>query len=214
MANILFPISNWFYNYLFDFIICLLCPIQNINIFTSYKFFRIKMSFPFVKQPDAMDCGPACLKMVAGFYKKNFTLENIRRKCYITREGVSFLGLSEAADSLGFRTLGVKVPFDVLTENVPLPCIVHWRQRHFIVVYKIKNNKIWGADPALGLLKLNREEFTQNWTSTLSDGKLPDLSLSSNQHPICQKKRAIWKNRRDSDFWQNILISTENTCYN
>ena len=72
------------------------------------------MSFPFVKQPDAMDCGPACLKMVAGFYKMNFSLESLRKKCYITREGVSFLGLSEAADSLGFRTLGVKIPFEML----------------------------------------------------------------------------------------------------
>ncbi|NLA49371.1 MAG: peptidase domain-containing ABC transporter, partial [Bacteroidales bacterium] len=84
------------------------------------------MSFPFVRQPDAMDCGPACLKMVASYYKKNFNLESIRRKCYITREGVSFLGLSEAAGNLGFRTIGVKIPFDMLFDKVPLPCIVHW----------------------------------------------------------------------------------------
>jgi ATP-binding cassette subfamily B protein len=68
------------------------------------------MSFPFVKQPDAMDCGPACLKMVAGYYGKGFSLESLRKKCYITREGVSFLGLSEAADSLGFRTIGIRIP--------------------------------------------------------------------------------------------------------
>jgi len=135
------------------------------------------MSFPFVKQPDAMDCGPACLKMVAGFYKKNFSLDSLRKKCFITREGVSFLGLSEAADSLGFRTIGVKITFDLLDENVPLPCIVHWRQKHFVVVYKIKKNKIWIADPAVGLVKYSREEFERNWASTISSGKPAGLVL-------------------------------------
>jgi ATP-binding cassette subfamily B protein len=135
------------------------------------------MSFRFVKQPDAMDCGPACLKMVAGFYKKNFSLESLRKKCFITREGVSFLGLSEAADSLGFRTIGVKIPFELLNENVPLPCIVHWRQKHFVVVYKIDKDKIWIADPAVGLVRISRDEFVQSWASTVSDGKPAGLVL-------------------------------------
>jgi ATP-binding cassette subfamily B protein len=135
------------------------------------------MSFPFVRQPDAMDCGPACLKMVAAYYKKSFTLETIRRKCYITREGVSFLGLSEAADSLGFRTIGVKIPFALLAEKVPLPCIIHWKQKHFIVVYKIVKDKIYAADPAIGLVTFSREDFTRNWASTIEDGKPAGLVL-------------------------------------
>jgi len=135
------------------------------------------MSFPFVNQPDAMDCGPACLKMVAEFYKMSFSLESLRKKCYITREGVSFLGLSEAADSLGFRTIGVKIPFEMLCDNVPVPCIVHWRQKHFIVVYKIKNGKIWVADPAIGLIKYTYKEFLLNWASTKTDGKETGLVL-------------------------------------
>jgi len=135
------------------------------------------MPFPFVKQPDAMDCGPVCLKMVAAFYKKNFSLELLRKKCYITKEGVSFLGLSEAADSLGFRTIGVKIPYEMLTGKVPLPCIVHWRQNHFVVVYRIKNDKIWVADPAAGLVKYSREEFVHNWSSTTTDGKPAGLVL-------------------------------------
>jgi len=151
------------------------------------------MSFPFVKQPDAMDCGPACLKMVAEFYKMSFSLESLRKKCFITREGVSFLGLSEAADSLGFRTIGVRIPFDLLNENVPLPCIVHWRQKHFIVVYKIKNNKIWVADPAVGLLKLTREEFISNWASTVVDGKQAGLVL------IIEPTPALFKNENDKE---------------
>jgi ATP-binding cassette subfamily B protein len=118
-----------------------------------------------------MDCGPSCLKMVAGFYRKNFSLETLRKRCYITKEGVSFLGLSEAADSIGFRTLGVKIPFSKLEENVPLPCIVHWRQKHFVVVYRIRNDKIWVADPAIGLIKYSREEFLANWSGGLTDGE-------------------------------------------
>jgi len=135
------------------------------------------MSFPFVKQPDAMDCGPSCLKMIAGFYKVNHSLESLRKKCFITREGVSFLGLSEAADSIGFRTIGVKIPFDLLSENVPLPCIVHWRQKHFVVVYKIRKDKIWVSDPALGLAKYSREEFLKNWAATAKGGEPAGLVL-------------------------------------
>jgi ATP-binding cassette subfamily B protein len=151
------------------------------------------MSFPFVKQPDAMDCGPACLKMIAGFYKMNFSLESLRKKCYITREGVSFLGLSEAADSLGFRTLGVKIPFEVLNENVPLPCIVHWRQKHFIIVYKIKNEKIWAADPGVGLIKFSREEFVRNWASTNIDNKPAGLVL------IIEPTPSLFKNENERE---------------
>jgi ATP-binding cassette, subfamily B, bacterial len=151
------------------------------------------MSFPFVKQPDAMDCGPACIKMVAGFYKMTFSLDFLRKKCFITREGVSFLGLSEAADSLGFKTLGVKIPFNVLTENVPLPCIVHWRQKHFVVVYKISKGKIWVADPAIGLIKIGIEEFIRSWASTVIDGKQAGLVL------IIEPTPAFFKNENEKE---------------
>jgi ATP-binding cassette, subfamily B, bacterial len=146
------------------------------------------MSFPFVKQPDGMDCGPACLKMVAAYYKMSFSLESLRKRCYITREGVSFLGLSEAADSLGFRTIGVKIPFDMLTENVPLPCIVYWRQKHFIVVYKIGKDKIWVADPGVGLVTYSLEEFIKNWASTVADGKPVGLVLIIEPTPALFEK--------------------------
>jgi len=135
------------------------------------------MLFPFVKQYDAMDCGPACLKMIAGFYKKNFSLDYLRKKCFITKEGVSFLGLSEAADSVGFRTLGVKIPYEMLEKKVTLPCIIHWRQRHFVVLYKILNDKVWIADPASGLITYTRGEFEKNWTTTLTEGKQTGLAL-------------------------------------
>ena len=99
------------------------------------------MSFPFYKQLDAMDCGPSCLRMIAKHYGKTYSLQALREKCFITREGVSLLGISDAAESIGLHTLGVKIDFEKLCEEAPLPCIVHWKQRHFVVVYKIEKNR-------------------------------------------------------------------------
>lgn len=127
------------------------------------------MSFPFERQADAMDCGPACLQMIARFHGKKFSLPDLRERSYITREGVSFLGISEAAESIGLRTLGVRIPFSKLAEDTPLPCIVHWRQKHFVVVYKIKKGMVHVADPARGLVKYSREDFEKNWAMTIVD---------------------------------------------
>ena len=95
-------------------------------------------SFPHYRQLDAMDCGPTCLRMIAKYYGKNYTLQSLREKSFITREGVSMLGISEAAESIGFRTTGVKITLEQLKKDVPLPCILHWNQNHFVVLYKIK----------------------------------------------------------------------------
>ncbi|MDX9946729.1 MAG: peptidase domain-containing ABC transporter [Bacteroidales bacterium] len=141
------------------------------------------MLFPFVKQYDAMDCGPACLKMIAAYHGKNFSIDYLRKKCFITKEGVSFLGLSEAADSAGFRTMGLKIPFEVLQEKIALPCIVHWRQKHFVVVYRIKKGKIYVADPATGLVTYTKDEFEKNWATTIIDGKPAGLALTVEPTP-------------------------------
>jgi ATP-binding cassette subfamily B protein len=147
-----------------------------------------------------MDCGPACLKMVAEFYKMSFSLEMLRKRCYITREGVSFLGLSEAADSLGFKTLGIRIPFEMLSESVPLPCIVHWRQKHFVVVYKIVKDKVWVADPGLGLVKYSKDEFLRNWVSTVSDGKQVGLALIIEPTPALYEQDNIKEVRHGFSF--------------
>ncbi|TGE25518.1 peptidase domain-containing ABC transporter [Hymenobacter aquaticus] len=138
-------------------------------------------SFHFYKQLDMMDCGPTCIRMVAKHYGQTYSLQNLRERSRISREGVSLLGLSEAAESIGFQTLGAKLTFDKLAEEVPLPCIVHWRQNHFVVVYKItkKTPGFWNrsaakqaedytvhvADPGHGLLTYSREEFNREWLS-------------------------------------------------
>ncbi len=98
--------------------------------------------FPFYKQLDAKDCGPACLRMVAKYHGKSYSLQKLRKMCHITREGVSLLGISNAAENIGFRTIGVKIPFEKLKNEVPLPCIVHWKQRHYVVVYAVKGKRL------------------------------------------------------------------------
>jgi ATP-binding cassette subfamily B protein len=126
------------------------------------------MSFPFYRQLDAMDCGPSCLRMIGRFYGKKFSLEYLREQSYITREGVSLLGLSEAAEKIGFRSHAVRITFDQLMEDVPLPCILHWSQKHFVVLppqrYRHrKNEKILVADPGNGLVKVDKETFLHSW---------------------------------------------------
>lgn len=120
--------------------------------------------FPLYHQLDLMDCGPTCLRMIAKYYGKHYSLQTLRSKAFLTREGVSLLGISEAAQTIGFRTVGVQIPFEKL-KLAPLPCIVHWNQNHFAVVFKIKYNKVYVADPASGILTYSAEEFQKYWLS-------------------------------------------------
>ncbi len=127
------------------------------------------MSFPFFPQLDAMDCGPTCLRMIAKYYGRHYTLESLRQRCHISREGVSLLGISAAAEDIGFKTLGVHISLQQLKDEAPLPCIVHWRQNHFAVVYKIKHGKVYVADPGAELLKYSEKEFLNGWISRKGD---------------------------------------------
>jgi ATP-binding cassette subfamily B protein len=120
---------------------------------------------PYYPQHDTMDCGPTCLRMVAAFYGKRYSLEGLREKSFITREGVSMLGISEAAEKIGFRSICVQVGYEKLQE-APLPCIIHWNQQHFVVVYKLNDKHVWVADPGAGKLKYTKEEFCNCWLSS------------------------------------------------
>lgn len=123
-----------------------------------------------------MDCGAACLRMVAQYFGRSYSLQTLREKCYVDREGVSMLGISEGAESIGLRTLVVKLPYysssaeEPGLTNVSVPCIVHWEQRHFIVVYKINKKYVWVADPAKGKMKLSRGAFEKGWLSDNQKG--------------------------------------------
>ena len=133
-------------------------------------------SFPHYSQHDVMDCGPTCLRMVSAFYGKRYSLEGLREKSFITREGVSMLGISEAAEKIGFRSICVQVSYEMLQE-APLPCIVHWNQQHFVVVYRMNDKHVWVADPGAGKLKYTREEFCRCWLSAKTDGEDTGVAL-------------------------------------
>jgi len=124
---------------------------------------NISLRFPSYTQHDAMDCGAACLKILAKYYKKTFSLKYLRDKCYITREGVSLFDIGRAAEDIGFRTLALKINFEDLKNKIPLPVIVHWRMKHFVVVYKITGKKVFVSDPASGLVTYSISEFRESW---------------------------------------------------
>lgn len=128
--------------------------------------------FPFYKQPDAKDCGPTCLRIIAKYYKKSIPLQHLRTLSETTREGSGLLGLSNAAENIGFRTLGVKIDFDTLVAEAPLPCIVHWNKNHYVVVYKIdKAEKVYISDPSYGLITYPKEEFIKYWIGENANDK-------------------------------------------
>ncbi len=129
------------------------------------------MKIRFVRQYDSRDCGPACLKMIAGYFGKEFPLQFLRERTHITKNGVSFLGLYDAAESIGLKPAGVKVTFDQLVAEVPKPCIVHWKKRHFVVVIKARQNYVRVADPALGFVRYTPLEFKKSWISTVHEDK-------------------------------------------
>lgn len=129
------------------------------------------IKFPHYRQLDTMDCGPTCLRIIAKYYGKSYSLQSLREKSFITREGVSLLGISDAAESIGFRTLAAKIPFDKLKEEAPTPFIAHWRQQHFVVVYGFKKDKVLVSDPAHGLVKFTKKEFLDGWLSDKDQGE-------------------------------------------
>ena len=143
----------------------------------------MRSKFPFTHQHDTMDCGPACVQMVARHYGRHYTLETLRQKCHISREGVSLLGISEAAESIGFKTVGARLSFEQLKNEAPLPCIVHWKQRHFVVVHKIRKDTVFVADPAHGLVKLTAQEFLNGWASTRNEGTDEGIALLLEPQP-------------------------------
>jgi len=155
--------------------------------------------FPFYRQLDSMDCGPACLKMIAKHYGKYYSLETLREKSQLSRDGVSLYGISEAAQSIGFSTIGVKVNFNQLSSEVTLPCIAHWKQNHFIVVYKIKKNKVFVADPAIGKYILDKDEFLKGWASDVIENEKYGICL------ILEPTSSFYKNKDEIHDRENIF---------
>lgn len=118
--------------------------------------------FPHFKQADFKDCGPTCVKIISKFFGQNVPLEHLRNLSETQRSGSSLLGLSNAAESIGFKSLGVKFSIKDLSD-APLPCIVHWNKRHYVVLYRIRKDKYFVSDPAHGLLSYDEEDFIKHW---------------------------------------------------
>ena len=134
------------------------------------KQFMRKINFPSYIQADAKDCGPTCLRIISKYYGKSISLQQIRNLSETTREGSSLMGLSDAAEKLGYKTLGLKIDFTTLIEDIPLPCICHWNKYHFVVIYKIdKTGKVYISDPSYGLITYSKEEFIRFWIGNNAD---------------------------------------------
>ncbi|MBP6409772.1 MAG: peptidase domain-containing ABC transporter [Pseudarcicella sp.] len=119
--------------------------------------------FPFIKQYDQMDCGPTCLRMITKHYGKNLSGEYIREITSLSRGGTTLGGLADAAEAIGMSSLALNIDFETLKNDLPLPCIAHWRQRHYVVVYGFKKDKVQIADPAFGLIDYTEIEFKKGW---------------------------------------------------
>ncbi|SJN49796.1 peptidase domain-containing ABC transporter [Sphingobacterium sp. JB170] len=120
-------------------------------------------SFPYYRQFDSMDCGPACLRMIAKYYGHKFAMHTLRKKVNIEREGGSLLGLCDAANSIGFRAMAAELSWDDLSSKIALPCIIHWNGNHFVVVYKISKTHVYIADPSKGKIKYSKSIFLHKW---------------------------------------------------
>ncbi|MGQ7946509.1 peptidase domain-containing ABC transporter [Flavobacterium sp. WC2509] len=124
----------------------------------------MRKKYPHYHQYDFMDCGPTCIKMICKFYAKNIDLAYLREISFISGQGTSMAGLVDASEKIGFATMGLSVTYQTLAEDLPLPCIVHWRQRHYAVVYEIKKDKVIVADPAnFGLITYTKKDFLKGW---------------------------------------------------
>lgn len=119
--------------------------------------------FPVEYQMDSQDCGPASLKIIAKHFGKFYSLQFMRDRCGITKEGVSLLDLSIGAESIGLRTLAIKCTTNDVVNSIPFPAILFWKNSHFVVVYHSDKKHIWVSDPAKGRIKYSHEEFKQGW---------------------------------------------------
>jgi len=168
--------------------------------------------FPGYTQLDAMDCGPTCLRMIAKYYGQNYPIQFLREKAFITRAGVSMLGISEAAEAIGFHTNGVMLTFNELVNERPFPCILHWNQNHFVVCYGIKRKKngnfdIKISDPVGEKYVVDKTAFLKCWSSSMNNGEDAGTALLLSPTPEFYNHEGYGKdnNRGISYFFHYIL---------
>jgi ATP-binding cassette subfamily B protein len=170
----------------------------------------LKTSFPHYKQPDSKDCGPTCLRIIAKHYGKLISLKEIREISETTREGSSLLKLSDAAEAMGFKTIGAKLNFEKL-KQAPLPLIVHWDKQHFVVVYRIKKDRVFISDPAYGLISYSKEEFISRWIGNNAHEHTQEgVTLLLEPTPAFRKMKWEEKEKRSLGFLFSYLFQYKN----
>jgi ATP-binding cassette, subfamily B, bacterial len=164
--------------------------------------------FPFYQQLDQMDCGPTCLRMIAKYHGRNLNLQKLRDASGFSREGVSLLGIAEAAESVGFRTLAVKVPFEKLINDAPLPCVIHWQQNHFVVLASSGGGRdLLLADPGKGLRKISASDFCEHWATSQEDGQPVGVALLVEPTPVFYETEEDKKTGLDFSYLLKYLWS-------
>lgn len=120
--------------------------------------------FPFHRQLGELDCGVTCLKMIFDYFGKSISFEQLQNFLPIRKDGVSLKDISDVATEIGLKTMGVKVNYERLVEDIPTPCIAFWKQQHFVVVYHVNDDYVWIADPATrGIYVQSKESFQKGW---------------------------------------------------
>ena len=149
--------------------------------------------FPLHIQHDAMQCGTACLRMITEYFGEKYTMDELEQRCPATSEGVSMLSISRAAEELGLHTVSGRFSIDELSE-APQPCILHWNQNHFVILYKVKGGRKGNkervfhvADPGKGLLCYNEKDFIKYWISTHSQGEDKGIAMLFTVTPMFGK---------------------------
>ncbi len=132
--------------------------------------------FPFIKQEDSMQCGIACLQMICTYYGQHYSNGFISTFCHATTEGISLLGICKAATFLGFKSQPIKTTLNYLN-SITSPCILHWNQNHFVVLYQIKDNIYYVSDPSKGKTTYTTEEFRNHWISHIANGEEKGIVL-------------------------------------
>lgn len=167
-------------------------------------------TFPHYKQPDSKDCGPTCLRIIAKHYGKLISLKEIREISETTREGSSLLKLSDAAEKMGFKTIGAKLSFEKLNQ-APLPLIVHWDKQHFVVVYRIKKDTVFISDPSYGLISYSKAEFISRWIGNNANEHTQEgITLLLEPTPAFRKMKWEDKEKRSLGFLFSYLFQYKN----
>lgn len=153
--------------------------------------------FPLILQRDAIQCGVSCLQMICKYYGQSYSFEELEKICIPTVEGISLLGIKDAAEKIGFSTTCCQLPLNAL-KKVPFPCILHWNQNHFVVLYKCKQGIFYIADPGIGKIEYHEKEFVNYWSFDQRNSKMgiclllaPTKSFLNNDNLTKEKSSSL-----------------------